>query len=474
MVLSRKIVTLVHEAGGRFLAKDPDQHHHQVWVDIGLSRSLEKASQALREKGTNTTITTTTTTDSCSEVSMDTTIDENTNKKGRRSSIDNNSNDNKSTFKVNPRVVDAPPLIIPDHLKDMYQPFSKKQRRLETTTSAVLITDTNNNTKNHRPVQTTTTTAFPEHAKRNPRDVSAASVPDPWIADFFPVPAATVASRNCWQQQEQQQPCNRNNDLSDRNFTISAPHRRDHPFGNQQLSTKNQSQRQQKNDRFSQPTITASSNSYYQQQQQQHPYASSSWSEHVPSTPRPYRYCDREHRHPASPLEKSERATSTVAPTTTTTSPSIVSSTHVLDPTKRGGLSPEWKRQRTHEEVGNNNSTRQSNSTTNNAQLNDSTETRDEEEYDHDNVVLMHTSVHAFSLQNTSLTDGGGGGSDLQLPAEVESKLSLQDKVISPSRMLQVGNNTITKHRLNTSAEEEGLAGLVALSSAKFLQLDDN
>ena len=49
MLVARKIVETVHstEPPGRFLAKDLDTG---LWYDIGLPRSLEKTSQALREK----------------------------------------------------------------------------------------------------------------------------------------------------------------------------------------------------------------------------------------------------------------------------------------------------------------------------------------------------------------------------------------------------------------------------------------
>merc|ERR1711935_189262 len=40
----------IHNAGGRFLAKDLDTG---MFYDIGLPRSLEKTSQALREKHSN-------------------------------------------------------------------------------------------------------------------------------------------------------------------------------------------------------------------------------------------------------------------------------------------------------------------------------------------------------------------------------------------------------------------------------------
>ena len=47
MLVARQIVSMVHASGGRFLARDSDSG---LWFDIGLSRSLEKTSQALREK----------------------------------------------------------------------------------------------------------------------------------------------------------------------------------------------------------------------------------------------------------------------------------------------------------------------------------------------------------------------------------------------------------------------------------------
>ena len=52
MLVARSIVEMVHstEPPGRFLAKDQDTG---LWYDIGLPRSLEKTSQALREKNSN-------------------------------------------------------------------------------------------------------------------------------------------------------------------------------------------------------------------------------------------------------------------------------------------------------------------------------------------------------------------------------------------------------------------------------------
>eukprot|EP00531_Pseudo-nitzschia_arenysensis_P009513 CAMPEP_0116147320 /NCGR_PEP_ID=MMETSP0329-20121206/17690_1 /TAXON_ID=697910 /ORGANISM="Pseudo-nitzschia arenysensis, Strain B593" /LENGTH=705 /DNA_ID=CAMNT_0003643237 /DNA_START=150 /DNA_END=2267 /DNA_ORIENTATION=+ len=50
MLVARKIVDAIHNTGGRFLAKDLDTG---MFYDIGLPRSLEKTSQALREKHSN-------------------------------------------------------------------------------------------------------------------------------------------------------------------------------------------------------------------------------------------------------------------------------------------------------------------------------------------------------------------------------------------------------------------------------------
>jgi len=52
MMVARKIVEMIHSTDppGRFLSKDMDSGR---WYDIGLPRSLEKTSQALREKNSN-------------------------------------------------------------------------------------------------------------------------------------------------------------------------------------------------------------------------------------------------------------------------------------------------------------------------------------------------------------------------------------------------------------------------------------
>lgn len=47
MMMARQVVDLIHNAGGSFLSRDATTG---LWQDIGLPRSLEKTSQALREK----------------------------------------------------------------------------------------------------------------------------------------------------------------------------------------------------------------------------------------------------------------------------------------------------------------------------------------------------------------------------------------------------------------------------------------
>jgi hypothetical protein len=125
--------------------------------------------------------------------------------------------------------------------------------------------------------------------------------------------------------------------------------------------------------------------------------------------------------------------------------------------------------------------------------------TREEEERakhvddadDEVNVVIFddnENNENTVSLKDTWSTEGSR-----HLPVEVESKLTLQEKVISPSGMLQSRSRT-SRHqlgpiipkkngttaatssietKLNTSAEAACLSGLAALSTAAFLRLDE-
>ena len=112
MLVSRNIVDLIHQSGGRFLCKDTETG---LWKDVGMPRSLEKASQALREKvttgimgdATNTTM-------------------QQQQQQQQQSEVP----------KLNPRTVVAPPLIVPPHLKEIYRPRPRELSPAATTTTA--------------------------------------------------------------------------------------------------------------------------------------------------------------------------------------------------------------------------------------------------------------------------------------------------------------------------------------------------
>ena len=235
---------------------------------------------------------------------------------------------------------------------------------------------------------------------------------------------------------------------------MPAPHRGAYPFSSRQMSRL--SRQSSSSHSVQPPTMVSPAPSWHQS-----PTPSS-----YRAAPTPPNYG----RHPASPdpgyATTSSDGTRQAAKGTIPAAATQTTSHHPhAHPANRGGQSPEMKRQRILDNDGQDTTEKR--------------ETRDEED------VILFEDPHskAFSLQDTSLTDGSH-----QLPLEVESKLSLQDKVISPSGMLQARStrrpltttttttttgNTVSK-RLNTSAEEEGLAGLVALSSATFLRLDES
>ena len=108
MLVARKIVETVHntEPAGRFLAKDLDTG---LWYDIGLPRSLEKTSQALREKNSNDFPITQE--DQVSEVGSNVS-----------SAIGEASDKNANSKSKRNKNVEAPPLIVPSHLKSFYCP----------------------------------------------------------------------------------------------------------------------------------------------------------------------------------------------------------------------------------------------------------------------------------------------------------------------------------------------------------------
>jgi hypothetical protein len=133
---------------------------------------------------------------------------------------------------------------------------------------------------------------------------------------------------------------------------------------------------------------------------------------------------------------------------------------------------PDFKRQRTHESENK----RRSSSTGHDYGHVAEEERMDEEERTaEEEEILVEAGENAFHLKDTSLTEGSR-----QLTEEVESKLSLHEKVIgrelaSPSGLMQGRLSRAFGKRTNagTSLEEEGMAGLAALSTAAFLRLDE-
>ena len=114
MLVARKVVEMVHgtEPPGRFLAKDLDTG---LWYDIGLPRSLEKTSQALREKNSNEFSRETSETASDSSGAASPRSDSGATSPA---SIDERSTKNPRSSKI----VEAPPLTIPPHLRDIFGP----------------------------------------------------------------------------------------------------------------------------------------------------------------------------------------------------------------------------------------------------------------------------------------------------------------------------------------------------------------
>jgi hypothetical protein len=117
MLVARQIVDMLQSASppGRFLAKDLDTG---LWYNIGVPRSLEKTSQALREKNSN---------DMPSNQGPDS-IDDPSSPEGARSvqsvveppvqSLDGSTGKTTKSSKN----VEAPPLIVPSHLMQVFGP----------------------------------------------------------------------------------------------------------------------------------------------------------------------------------------------------------------------------------------------------------------------------------------------------------------------------------------------------------------
>jgi hypothetical protein len=156
MLVARQIVGMIQSASpqGRFLAKDLDTG---LWYDIGVPRSLEKTSQALREKNSN---------DMPSNQGPDS-IDDPSSPEGSRSvqsaveppvqSLDWDGSIGK-TAKSTKNVL-APPLVVPSHLMQVFGP---------------------------KPPPTTTSTSQHHHWHQNYPPQSRATIEQPNMAPYPP------------------------------------------------------------------------------------------------------------------------------------------------------------------------------------------------------------------------------------------------------------------------------------------------
>ncbi|CAB9507563.1 expressed unknown protein [Seminavis robusta] len=385
MLVSRQVVETIHRAGGRFLAKD---NATGMWKDIGMSRSLEKASQALREKTTNMTASdAVVVTEDCGGIETMST----------HSSSTVTSN---NTPKPSSKTIEAPPLIIPPILQDVYKPKMAPPPGLDTPVSHPAAT----------------TTRYPYHP-------------------------------------------------SDRVQSMPAPHMGAYPFHNRQMSRLNQHSRS-----FPHPSEArghaapmVSPVSHGMSWQPQHPGA---YHRHHPSPTIHNRKSWDYHQSDVGSYTSDSTATHSTAEFRQYSHHPPIALQHSHSPPHQE-TGQHIKRQRTNEEER-------------------------ELEEDEEDVILFEDSNNTISLKDTSLEEGS-----LHLPAQVKSKLSLKDRVISPAGMVSpsgmmqgrtrrhhpqeapdsptipTGTATATESKLNTSAEAEGLAGLAALSTAAFLRMDE-
>jgi hypothetical protein len=155
MMLAREIVDLIHGADppGRFRARDLQTGY---WCDIGLPRSLEKTSQALREKPSSSISSSNVATRTMSPISD---IMDSTDMEDQPESIVSAPSDvsdqqtlatqatmttvaagNKSgatnIYSKSSRSMQAPPITIPSHLKAIYAPRSTRHGTATTTAAS--------------------------------------------------------------------------------------------------------------------------------------------------------------------------------------------------------------------------------------------------------------------------------------------------------------------------------------------------
>jgi hypothetical protein len=133
MMLARQIVDLIHGADppGRFLARDAQTGW---WCDIGLPRSLEKTSQALREKSSSSSSNVATRTSPISDMMDPTDMDEQlesivsapSDVSDQQTYATQNTMSTVVAGNKSPRNMQAPPITIPLHLKAVYAPRSTR------------------------------------------------------------------------------------------------------------------------------------------------------------------------------------------------------------------------------------------------------------------------------------------------------------------------------------------------------------
>ncbi|KAL3921791.1 MAG: hypothetical protein SGILL_002560 [Bacillariaceae sp.] len=132
MMMARSIVDTVKgtDPSGRFLAKDSDTG---LYYDIGLPRSLEKTSQALREKNSNEMPKEQQ--EEGIEASVESFKSIVTQGKGDTTETQQNAGESpeSSTSPKPPRKstkdIKAPPLVIPSHLKAVFEPKPERSER---------------------------------------------------------------------------------------------------------------------------------------------------------------------------------------------------------------------------------------------------------------------------------------------------------------------------------------------------------
>jgi hypothetical protein len=133
MMLARQIVDLITSSGGRFLARETDSSY---FYDIGLPRSLEKTSQALREKNSNelpleqegegieTSVESFQSVVKKEEKGM-IEISESVQIAGESPESDSTKTTKPFTSNKSPKNVEPPSLVIPPHLLHLYDPDRK-------------------------------------------------------------------------------------------------------------------------------------------------------------------------------------------------------------------------------------------------------------------------------------------------------------------------------------------------------------